>query len=196
MVIPHDEDRDLRSELQRITETSGFNQEGDITTLGMTHPHSISLVAASTEYPHGYNCFMYALGLAVLPDRLAALAREHEDAFPSARFVARLVEKGLQEIPAAEADDGDLALYFDQAENPSHSGVLQDGFVMSKWGAGHIWKHLLFEIPSSYGVRVRFYRRISREDALRLFEQFADEIARPGLPAQAPLAYRPDIVRW
>ena len=179
MVIPHEEDRELRSELQRITETSGFNQEGDITTLGTTHPHSISLVAASTEHPHGYNCFMYALGLAVLPDRLAALASEHEEAFPSARFVARLVEKGLQEIAAADAEEGDLALYFDEAGNPRHSGVLQGGFVVSKWGAGHIWKHLLFEVPSSYGVTVRFYRRINRDDVLRLFEEFAVAQASP-----------------
>jgi len=176
MMIVQEDDRELRSELQKITETSGFNQIADIAALGKRHPHSISFVTHSSEQPHGYNCFMYALGLVVLPDRLIALARQHEDAFPSARFIARLVDRGLHNIAAADVEDGDVVIYFDGEGNATHAGIVQGGCVISKWGTGHIWKHQLFEIPTSYGREARFYRRIDRDEALRLFEAFAQEV--------------------
>jgi hypothetical protein len=187
MMTAQEEDRELRSELQKITETSGFNQVADIAALRKTPPHSISFVTESSEQPHGYNCFMYALGLVVLPDRLVALARQHEDAFPSARFMARLVERGLQNISASDAEDGDLVIYFDAAGNAKHAGIVQGGYVVSKWGTGHIWKHQLFEIPASYGVEARFYRRIDRDEVLRLFEAFAQEVVGNRSAAQPPL---------
>jgi hypothetical protein len=170
------EDRELRAELQRITDTSGFNQQSDIAALCQKRPHSISFVAQSSEQPHGYNCFMYALGLVVLPEKLLALARQHDEAFPSERFVAHLVERGLQLVSAADAEDGDLVVYFGEGGTPKHAGIVQSGSVVSKWGTGHIWKHQAFEIPSSYGVEVRFYRRIDRDEVLRLFEAFADDV--------------------
>ena len=177
MLVLQPEDPPLRAELQHITETAGFNQVAEVAALAKTHPHAIALVTESAEQPHGYNCFMYALGLAVLPDHLAALAERHDAAFPSADFVARLVDRGLQRIGADAAEDGDLAIYFDAGGHPAHGGIVQGSLVASKWGEGHIWKHHVFEIPASYGVEVRFYRRITREEALRLFEAFARDVA-------------------
>jgi hypothetical protein len=174
------QDPRLRAELQRITETAGFNQAAELAALAKTHPHSIAFVTDATEQPHGYNCFMYALGLAVLPDHLATLAERHDSAFPSADFIARLVERGLQRITTDAAEDGDVVLYFDADGHPAHAGIVQGPLVVSKWGAGHIWKHAVFEIPASYGVEVRFYRRIARDEALRLFEVFARDVAGGG----------------
>ena len=149
----------------------------EIAELAKRHPHAIAFVSDATEQPHGYNCFMYALGLAVLPEHLQAFAQRHDGAFPSAAFVARLVDAGLQRIDISEAGEGDLVLYFDATDAPKHAGIVQSPFVVSKWGAGHIWKHPVFEVPASYGVEVRLYRRLAREEALRFFEAFAREIA-------------------
>jgi hypothetical protein len=177
VLAPQPQDPLLRAELQRITETAGFNQVADVAALSKTHPHSIAFVTDASEQPHGYNCFMFALGLAVLPDHLAALAARHDAAFPGADFVAGLVERGLQPITADEAADGDLVLYSDERGRPAHAGIVQGRLVVSKWGEGHIWKHPVFEIPASYGVEVRVYRRITRDEALGLFEAFARQAA-------------------
>ena len=176
----------LRAELQRITETAGFNQVAEIAELAKTHPHAVAFVTDTTEDPHGYNCFMYALGLAVLPDHLAALAGAHAAAYPSERFVSGLVERGLQRVEIGEVEDGDLVLYFDEQGQPRHAGIAQGPLVVSKWGAGHIWKHPVFEIPASYGVEARFYRKIDREEALRLFEAFALEVTADGEARRDP----------
>jgi hypothetical protein len=186
MVALDEPDPQLRSALQRITETAGFNQVAQIAALAKAHPHAIVFVTDATEQPHGYNCFMFALGLAVLPDHLAALAERHDAAFPSVRFVSGLVERGLQRIEIADVEDGDLVLYFDGQGQPRHAGIVQGPHVVSKWGAGHIWKHPVFEIPASYGMEARFYRRIDRGEALRLFEAFARNVAAAGQARKRP----------
>jgi hypothetical protein len=172
-MLIQEEDPELRSELQTITGNSGFKQVADIAALRRTHPHSISLVRQSSETPHGYNCFMYALGLTVLPDKLVALSLQHDDVFPSARFMETLVNSRLQAVRPAEAEDDDLVVYFDEHGKPRHAGIVRGDYVVSKWGRGHLWKHQLFEIPLSYGIDARFYRRIDPEEALRLYEAFA-----------------------
>lgn len=53
--------------------------------------------------------------------------------------------------------------------------MLASGRVLSKWGTGHLYEHVVFEVPESYGIAVRFFRGLSYEQGFEHFVQFAEE---------------------
>ena len=154
--------REFRRELYRITEEQLLPSHVEaIARLRGSYPHSISFVEDGTIGPHGYNCFMYALSLRHLSQNLVDIATRVEAAHPGSDFVVELLDTCyLQEIGHAEARDGSVLIYF-EARVPRHAGVFrQDGFVISKWGLGHVWRHPIFEVPSYYGDEVRFFHSL------------------------------------
>jgi hypothetical protein len=44
-----------------------------------------------------------------------------------------------------------------------------------KWGKGGLFEHGVFEIPASYGNKVRFFRNICFKEAFKHFRCFAKE---------------------
>jgi hypothetical protein len=50
-----------------------------------------------------------------------------------------------------------------------------NGEVISKWGIGHLYQHQLFEVPESYGSKLRFFTRLSYNEAYSYFRSFAEE---------------------
>lgn len=57
--------------------------------------------------------------------------------------------------------EGAIAVYFDKGNRVQHVGrVAEDGDIVSKWGeGGHVFKHKPALVPTSYGVRVEYFRK-------------------------------------
>lgn len=70
-----------------------------------------------------------------------------DDIYPNGAFVTANV------LPIMKQHvDGSIAVYFD-ADRVTHSGRINNGTVISKWGTAHTWQHALWEVPTSYGSR-------------------------------------------
>jgi hypothetical protein len=79
----------------------------------------------------------------------------------------------LQEVDEAQANENDLIMYFDNGEW-RHVGFWKlNGRVVSKWGAGLLYNHGRWEVPTQYGKKARFFRSIAPETAIGLFLRFA-----------------------
>jgi len=63
--------------------------------------------------------------------------------------------------------DDQIVVYFDNKNKIKHFGKLVEDRVVSKWGRGLVWKHRLFEVPLSYGIRVMYSNGKISENALR-----------------------------
>jgi hypothetical protein len=136
------------------------------------YPHSIALLDDPPDQPHGYNCYMYALGMHRLPDDLMDLAL-NVDLSPNGAFVAHLVASGALE----RDDEGELVIYFGPPM-PKHAGLRQGRTVKSKWGIGRLWSHWIDEVPLSYGSRVQFFKRLPNGNAESLYRHYAEKLLR------------------
>ncbi len=59
---------------------------------------------------------------------------------------------------------------------------VEGGRLISKWGTGHLYEHEVLEVPLSYGKNVRFFKRLSFEEAFKNFARFAED---NGVPPQS-----------
>jgi hypothetical protein len=137
------------------------------------YPHSIALLDDPPDQPHGFNCYMYALGMHRLPEDLLERAL-NADLSPDSAFVAHLVASG-----ALEPDnDGNLVIYFGPPM-PKHMGLRQAHTVKSKWGVGRLWSHGLDEVPLSYGFRVQFFKQLSDGKAESQYREYLERLLAP-----------------
>jgi len=142
-----------------------------------------------SRYPHGielandpdvakipldrFTCFMHAFGLAE-STVVAQIASALDRVYPNSEFVAFLADRSLERVSTEEAREGDIVLYWDD-EIIAHAGRVRSGRVLSKWGAGHLWEHDVFEIPMQYGNRVTFYHPIDKPVAEKIFVEYAKQ---------------------
>lgn len=90
-----------------------------------------------------FNCHAFTFGLSKMEECWAA----GDDIYPNGAFVTANV------LPIMKQHvDGSIAVYFD-ADRVTHSGRINNGTVISKWGTAHTWQHALWEVPTSYGSR-------------------------------------------
>lgn len=112
------------------------------------------------------NCFAYALDLHQSKLYRQTLAKElqqlQNERYASSVFMQWfLAAYGRVKSPHS----GDLVVYFDADLTPKHAGIFLGGRVVcSKWGEFEpIFIHPLWHVPSSYGITVKFYQRVSRD---------------------------------
>ena len=95
----------------------------------------------------GKNCFAYALGLDVYPNK------NSQEAWivPSSVDIAGWLNDLL-----VEDSSGDIIVYFDADKLPCHMGLVKGEYVESKWRESHVYRHDIFATP--YGRAVKRYR--------------------------------------
>lgn len=119
-----------------------------------------------------YTCFVHVLKLARCGPYIR-IAERNREVFAGSDFINSLIESGdLKEVEDNSATDGDLVIYF-QDGVPTHAGILASGRVRSKWGVGLFHEHDFWEVPKSYGEKIRFFRPISREETIARFLAYA-----------------------
>jgi hypothetical protein len=173
--------RELRDELQRLTippDDAGLEwlktQIELIEALKTRHPHGIALHTAWNSDLTDVNCYMFALGLA--PNEIKNWRDVGIQPDTKTGFIGRLLESKILTSCASGAmpQDG-LVFYFTAEGRPMHAGRCADGVVISKWGdrCTHIWRHGLWEVPSSYGETVQFFETPSPGDVAKAYITWA-----------------------
>jgi hypothetical protein len=131
--------------------------------IGRSISHTITFVEAS-----GAPCIPYALGLVKRPQYWSIA--EHTGVQARADFMAWLASR-LEELD--EPAPGALVAYFNN-NRWTHLGTMAGTErVISKWGLFPAYQHGLWEVPTSYGNKVKFFSKPDEEEALRLFKEFA-----------------------
>jgi len=150
-------------------------QVDSITELGLRLPHSITLVSKAIPgdaATYSYTCFQHAFELTAPPKLIVDIATLWRHVYPNSKFVAYLIEHHLEEVSAGDVRDQGVVVYFNGGV-ARHAGRVQGDSIVSKWGTAHLWRHALYEVPSAYGDKVRFFRPLCREDSQEAFVRFA-----------------------
>lgn len=166
----------LRRELQLITggDSGNIAQHPQlIAELRKSIPHSIRPAPADITPPiplGQYNCFEFAFGIAGDPNVV-----QISEFFPSTccntDFATYLVKKSILTTIAVPSPR-DLVLYRD-TRCFTHAAVVRVDSTISKWGIGHLLIHSLWEIPTSYGEDMAYYRFTDPPNLSQKFVEFA-----------------------
>lgn len=114
---------------------------------------------------------MHAFGLTDDPTYRAIAMNFGGNIFAGRSFIGWLLEHRLKELD--EPTPGCAVLYF-SGKVWQHIGTsTSPGRVTSKWGTFPVYDHAILEVPERYGDSVRYFERPDREEAIRLFLQFA-----------------------
>jgi len=168
--------RSLREELDRVTEDYADSDErlakqiGLIKSLAAKYRAPISLVREMKPGELQFNCYQHSFCLTDV-ESVSQIMRAYQYIFPGREFVQHLIATRLRQIAVSEAQDGDHVLY--GGSQIEHAGTIVQDSVESKWGKGHLWRHGLYDLPLRYGDTVSLLRRISKEDSIQAFLEYA-----------------------
>ena len=119
------------------------------------------------------NCFMYALGIP---------GSKHSDVLADSTFIRYLIKNNLlvpKHVDPLESDKGDVVIYFNALDKPTHAALRHDDRFLSKWGGcgtlGPIWQHGLYEVPAQYGDQVLAFTHLAEEDVMRAYSCWRQE---------------------
>jgi hypothetical protein len=76
-----------------------------------------------------------------------------------------------------------LILYFDEEGNPTHAGIIKscehpELLIESKWGTFQkLFHHRVWQVPSSYGNKVRYYAIPDLETVENYFFKYCKSMA-------------------
>lgn len=165
----------LRTKLQEMTEVQDVAQHASLlTAITRDHPNSIRIL----QSPHAigrYTCFVHAFDFTEKPEYLDIASFGLGRVFAGPAFGQWLLEsEALDEIPALEKSEECLVFYFSD-KNLRHVGLSKaDERMVSKWGIGHLYEHEIFEVPESYGSRIRIFKKPHYDDTFLHFVRFAE----------------------
>jgi hypothetical protein len=140
--------------------------------------HTNAIIRLDSPYPiQTYTCFVHAFRFTQKPEYIAIAKRGFNVVYAGPGFMAWLLQNSLLiEVSAKQATDGDLAVYFTDDGRVKHGGLyVGNERVESKWGMGHLFQHAIFEVPESYGTKVKFFKQITSSNAFGHFRRFAVE---------------------
>ena len=155
---------EFRQRLDDIIKTQDISVHIEmIETLREKYNHSIMLKHAILPGQSEFRCYEYAFDLVdwqehELAKVLEGFAQGHRD------FIWFLIcAQILKTIDRCSVTSGDVAIYFSESDL-LHAGKYDSGKIVTKWGKGHVWEHGLWEVPTSYGARVKWYAKPSPQD--------------------------------
>jgi len=119
------------------------------------------------------NCHAYALGLT--DNAIVSMAKKILDSqskkggnLIESSFISDLIikKKCLTEIlDQDKPETGNIIIYFKKGKI-THSGIIREGKVESKWGILGVFRHDLLQVPSSYGSDIRCYKLLKSPNEL------------------------------
>jgi len=133
------------------------------------------------------NGFAYALGLS---DSKIYQDLAYDDAysrsnlyFANSQFVRQILKEKILEEEKDPCVNG-LILYFDEEDKPTHAGIIKscehpELFIESKWGTfRRLFNHRVWQVPSSYGNKVRYYAAPSLETLENHFIEYCKSFSK------------------
>jgi hypothetical protein len=167
----------LRKKLQRMTEVDDVSRHPPLLAALTRECSNTIAVLDSAHTIRQYTCLMYVFDFAGKEEYAAIATRDGGKIFAASAFAHWLLDNGLlEEVPQADAQRGDIVLYFGADGRFKHAGLSTgSGRVISKWGIGHLYEHGLLEVPDSYGSQVRFFKALPYRVAFGYFRRFGEE---------------------
>lgn len=167
---------------QKLEDAVKLNDFGDfarrLERLRHEHSHGITIIEMSISKLSTFNCYAYALGIWENSEYLRRKSESARDIpVVISELVQSMLERGDFEPTNAESIQlDDMLLYFDGddvkhgARHLHRSNV--GSIVRSKWGPNELFEHEMWEIPASYGDRVKFFKKPTLELCLRRIDEF------------------------
>lgn len=164
----------LRERLHWITENAELKDRwAHIEGLRTETGHSIELVKSEHNIER-YTCCVHAFHLVEDPTYRDIAGFGLGRTFAGAKFIEFLLSNQLlAERQEDQARSDDLIMYFDDDHFKHVGKVINSGRILSKWGAGNLYAHDVWEIPVNYGGVVRFFDGPNDNQSLELFLKFA-----------------------
>ena len=170
----------FRHILQEIVDNNTGDKTKDqitlISNLSKEFNHSIILkkeANLSNESSWRYNCFTYAFNL-LNSSEFLDITERYPFLFAEPRYASYLINNYLCKISETEAVNEDYIIYFHE-KMPKHAGKYFNGKIISKWGHFHLLEHEIYEVPSSYGDEIQFFKKISVPECVSAFKQWVDK---------------------
>jgi hypothetical protein len=166
----------LRKRLQSMTDTGDPSRHSELLdAIALECPHTIRILNSPLPLAR-YTCLVFALGFAGREDYETIASRGFNVVFAGRGFAHWLLDQNaLVEMQETDVRRGELVSYFDDGRF-MHAGLfLGNHRVASKWGVGHLYEHPLWEVPESYGTTIRFFKRLSCDEAMDYFIRFAKD---------------------
>lgn len=165
-------DKAVRERLTEIIEADGgtnwWNPQEFKEHVRSQLPVELNIISVPPNPAGNFNCFVYALDLENDPEFLGGHNPIQKE------FIQHLLNQGVlhkTEDPIA----GDLVFYEDDHQVITHSGIVQpDGSILSKWMWGALFKHELWDVPSSFGDKVFYCKPITPETAKKIYIEYRD----------------------
>lgn len=161
---------DLRELLEEMTKADLAVERHPerLEEIALVVPHGIkALPAPRDERLSDFNCVMYALDLVGMFEDPSG--RPFGRFYADTEFLLVLVKAG--HLVANDETEGAVVTW-------SHDGILKHvglvkspGQAVSKWGIGHLYEHGYFEVPTSYGSEVAFFKPLSSDHAFELLKR-------------------------
>lgn len=153
----------LRQQLEDIITREPVRvHKARILKLAASHPQArLEMVGSSPSAKgHAYNCFMHVLNLV---DRVEPNAESLPNGqihfLVDSAFFRQLYESGLMtETTEAELQPLDLVVYYFDGEKRHVGQYISLGVVESKWGIGPLLRHGTWDVPNSYGHKLRYFK--------------------------------------
>ncbi len=143
----------------------------ELQNLSREWPNQIGVLDSKIDLSQ-YTCLMYAFSFTDNPDYIYYAYR---NVYAGKEFAEWLLYSGeLKEKHQDDANSGDLIFYLDRHQF-CHVGIMQSPTtVISKWGIGNLYRHSIWEVPTSYGNLVRIFESIAPKVAWDAFEAYAE----------------------
>lgn len=187
--------QELRKAISQITNRYGQLPEkkrlgkvhlqiSEIERLLENYQHSISLVRQvmpENVETWKYCCFEHAFDL-INPYREDIRNWNGKCISVDSAFTGYLIQNHLLKQDGPKS--GCIVVYYSGTDKIKHAGkVIEEDFVESKWGwQGHLWKHRIYEIPESYGSKIRFFSNITAGESSGVFTTYVSlQQKRPGI---------------
>jgi hypothetical protein len=170
-------ERRLRQRLEEMTHVDDVSRHPVLlAALTRERPNTVALLDSAHPIRR-YTCLMHVFDFAEKPEYAAIATHGLGRIYAAGAFAHWLLDRGLLvEVTHTDVREGDLVFYFSDDGRFKHAGLCQTkGRVMSKWGIGHLYEHGVFEVPDSYGDKVRLFRNLSYEEAFGHFMRFAED---------------------
>jgi len=172
-----------RKRIDEITQAKNVTNEQKqvkLLDLGITHLRDLEVeISVSRKLP--INCYTYALGLDQYDDfisLLRAIDRHYKIEMPiQTDFIEFLLsQSALMQI--SNPANRDLIFYFKEGK-PTHGGKIinfnSDTIeIESSWGDLGLFRHLLWDVPKSYGNEIRFFNPPNVQEIFNHYRSFAE----------------------
>ncbi len=123
-------------------------------------PKELQILENPPKYKGNYNCFVYGLGLQNDKYFLGGKNPVQQE------FIKYLLDKNIliKKNNNEEKAKGDLIFYVNKKWGITHVSILDnESVVISKWMWGPIIKHKIWDIPSSFGSKIFYCKKVNSE---------------------------------